>query len=214
MPIGDKRKADALGENYMHSKRAAMSHHGHRSAHDSALSTSQKAKEGQPMNDGISWTQQQTITPPTSPLDHDGLPSDLDMEMTDFESPSIEHFQRRISDFCSHHIHLFGQAHQSGIKNAHRELRSSRDRDTTLTAGEVFVASLHDYVQDLQQAAIQQIQWRASIRNIGAAKEVLYAADAVLSQLDAQILSMGAEAENLMQEILMLRGHDHASLMP
>ncbi|KAK4626813.1 hypothetical protein CLAFUW4_04769 [Fulvia fulva] len=204
---GDKRKADVFGKNHTlgraDAKRAATFSSVGEFAHDSALSTNPMTR-GQYHIDH-SRTQLQTITPAKSPQKQNVTISDVDMEMVDSDAACIETFRHSLNDFYQYHNHLFGPAHQTDLKNAYHDILLDSSPARVLSAGEAFVAKLHGYVQDLQQAAIQQIRWRASTGSLGASREVLAATDAVLSQLDAQIIGIGAEAERLMQEVGMLR---------
>lgn len=69
---------------------------------------------------------------------------------------------------------------------------------------------MHQYVQDLQQSAVQQTQLRAQILRIGLDKDTIAAMDLVLSRMDRRIVEMGAEMSILWQELSILESHQES----
>lgn len=83
-------------------------------------------------------------------------------------------------------------------------------------AGRKFLEMMNQYIQDLQQSAVQQIQLRAHVSRIGMDKDTITAMDLVLSQMDRRIVEIGAEMSVLWQELSNLEIHhkSHVGVAP
>ncbi|CZT21042.1 uncharacterized protein RCC_06903 [Ramularia collo-cygni] len=119
-------------------------------------------------------------------------------------SPGVEDFQTKLTGFCERYGSTFGPAYIAELRQSHSEVISNTDSRTVMKAGQRFLEALNQYTQDLQQAAIQQIQLRAQMIRIGVGKETTTAMDVFLSQMDRRIVEISAESSVLWQEFSLL----------
>lgn len=111
--------------------------------------------------------------------------------------PALSAFQRSSTQFCSTYGSLFGPSYVSDLKATHWTVASSNDASTIRDAGQEFIISLSRYTNDLQAAAMAQIQLRATLVEVGVEKSVLEGIDAVVGMLDRQIIGLGTELQGL-----------------
>lgn len=67
--------------------------------------------------------------------------------------------------------------------------------------------TMNQYVEDLQHAAVQQMQLRSQLIKIGVDKDTVTAIDAVLKQMDSRIAEIGTEMSVLWQHLSALVNH-------
>ncbi|KXT15686.1 hypothetical protein AC579_139 [Pseudocercospora musae] len=115
-------------------------------------------------------------------------------------------FQRALTHFCSTYGSLFGSSYVSGLKTAHWTVASSDDASTIRNAGQEFLRTLRRYINDLQAAAMAQIQLRATLVEVGVEKNVLEGIDAVVGMLDRQIIGLGTEMQGLEWQLSSVAG--------
>lgn len=160
----------------------------HEARTDSASSTQNDSN--------IQPTTQDTALLPTPP-NSATLPSDE--FMNDDATTPLPHqvFQSRLTTFCQTHGYMFGPAYLSDLQKHHQQATETSTPGIVLSAGQAFARILDSYIGDLQAAALQQVQLRATMASVGVEKAALEAVDVVLAKLDQQISVVGAEAQNL-----------------
>lgn len=123
----------------------------------------------------------------------------------------LENFGAKASSSCFHKSDsMLSLQAVLQLKYANVHIRSrllSNDFMAVAIAGQRFMDTMNQYVEDLQHAAVQQMQLRSQLIKIGVDKDTVTAIDAVLKQMDSRIAEIGTEMSVLWQHLSALVNH-------